>query len=41
MPVSGFLCEDDVLRHETMANTQTSGKKAMVSKKETNPWATD
>lgn len=41
MPISGFLREDDVLSYETMANTQTSGKKAMVSKKETNLWATD
>lgn len=41
MPISGFLCEDDVLSHETMTNTQTSGKKTTVSKKEMNSWATD
>ena len=33
MPISGFLREDDILSHATMANTQTSGKKVMVSKK--------
>lgn len=40
MPISGFLHEDGVL-NQTMANTQTSGKKVMVGKKEMNLWATD
>ena len=41
MPMSGFLYEDVLLSHETMANPQTFGKKAMVSKREMNVWATD
>lgn len=35
MPMSGFLYEDVLLSHETMANPQTFGKREM------NVWATD
>lgn len=35
MPTSGFLYEDVLLSHETMANPQTFGKREM------NVWATD